>query len=192
MKRTGGLKTAVLYTACLGMTLSGPGLHAAMAQTGLPGRPAVTEGIAVPDARAGFAASDVELGPGGVLLGQVVDVNGRPATATRVALCQSHREIASAVTDHDGRFAVRGLRGGTYEIIAAGQRSHCRAWAPNTAPPDTSRQTLVVVGGQVARGAQGPLGYWLGKPLILAGVVGAAVAIPVALHNHRIDKRASP
>jgi hypothetical protein len=34
---------------------------------------------------------------------------------------------------------------------------------------------------------QGPLGYWLTNPWIVAGLVAAAVAIPVAIHNHQVD-----
>ena len=182
MKRVKMLKAGMFSLACLGMVLPIPVLQAAVAAK--PDGREITEGAS--------ACVDVALRRGGVLLGQVVDVNGTPAVGVRVSLCQMDRQIAATVTDQSGYFLLGGLRGGTYEIVAGEARGTYRVWAPNTAPPSAQPGALVVAGGNPVRGQQGPLGYWLGNPWVVAGLVAAAVAVPVAIHNHRIHRTTSP
>lgn len=181
MKRLGMLKTAMLCLACYGMILPAPVLQAGVTGT------VAGQQVAKP----GSAGGDVELRQGGVLLGQVVDSSGIPLAETPVSLRQINREVAATVTDKSGRFLVSGLRGGTYEIVAGQARAIYRIWAPNTGPPLARPSALVVAGGQPVRG-QGPIGYWLGNPWVVAGLVAAAVTIPVVIHNHRINRTSSP
>lgn len=191
MKRTGFFKAGMLALACSGMLLPPPVLHAAVADQA-PG-----QRVAVPAS----TAVDVELHPGGVLLGQVLDAGGNPSPGIPVSLHLLGREVATTVTDQSGCFRVSGLRGGTLEIVAGPHRGVFRIWAPNTAPPSMLASKSVVLGGQQVRGqcdtggpcdSGGPIGYWLCNPWIIAGLVAAAVAIPVAIHNNRIHRDASP
>jgi hypothetical protein len=149
---------------------------------------------------------DVALGDGGTFCGQVVDAQGQPLARTTVSVRNLDREVASAVSDESGHFRMTGLRGGMYGIVAGEAVGTCRLWAANTAPPSAQPAALVVVGGEQVLG-QGPFGgfkccppkhrpvlcrsplsqmkFWLAHPLVIAGIVATAVAIPVAIHNSK-------
>ena len=172
MNRT-RLQWGVLVLACLGMVVPAPLVRAAVGGQGL-------------------AATDVRLRPGGVLWGQVVDANGKPRPATSVTLRQAGREVAGTTTDAGGYFLAEGLRGGTYEIVANHSRGIYRTWTPETAPPSARTAALLVDGGEGIRGQTGPIAYWLGNPWVLAGIAAIAVAVPVAIHNQRAGRVASP
>lgn len=182
MKRTRTLRMGMLWLASLGMLVPAPLLQAAVTES------APRQQVAWSDS----SGTDVELRPGGVLVGQVVDSNGAPMTETRVSLRQMDREVATAVTDRFGSFSVGGLRGGTYEIAAGQARGIYRVWVPNTAPPSAQQAVLIAPQGQGVRGQGGPIGFWLSNPWVLAGLVAAAVTVPVVIHNHRLQRSAGP
>jgi hypothetical protein len=153
------------------------------------------------------AAPDVALDAEGTLHGQVVDVQGNPQSKTAVAVRHRGREVARTVSDESGRFRLSGLRGGLHEIVVGQSATVCRAWAPNTAPPSARPAALVVLGDQQVLGQCGPQGCapqscapracnrlkcWLANPLVIAGIIAAAVAIPVAIHNCDHDDPRSP
>jgi len=153
--------------------------------------------VPAPLAQAAFddqtpTASDIELLPGGVLRGQVLDVEGTARQRMLVTIHHSGRQVATAVTDRTGSFALTGLRGGRYEITAGQAFGSYRIWAPRTAPPCARPGVLLVVGEGRLRGQTGPVAFWLGNPCIVAGIVAAVVSIPVAIHNHRVDRTTSP
>lgn len=196
MKRMGMLKVGAVVLACVGMLLPPPVVQAATT-------------AADPDSKDQAEKTlpeivDVTLYDGGALRGQVVDLQGQPLARTTVSVRQFDREIATAVTNDVGYFRMTGLRGGMYAIAAAEAVGTCRLWAPNTAPPSAQPGALVVVGDHQVLGQGGcndfqcrPMGcrpvrcyspmsrmkYWLANPLVIAGIVATAVAIPVALHN---------
>lgn len=182
MKQLWRIKVVLVAVASLGLILPSPAVEAAVTanrpQLDSLERPAV--------------ATDVALGRGGVLFGQVVDAAGKPLPAQPVALYCGQSRVATARTDASGRFRVGGLRGAMYEVAAARSSAIYRLWAPNTAPPSARSGVLLVAGGDTVRGQQGPIGYWLGNPCVLAAVVAAAVSIPVAIHNRRIRRVTSP
>src|SRR5262249_30173227 len=78
---------------------------------------------------------DVALGADGTLLGIVVDSQGVPLAKVPVVVRQGTMESARTVTGADGRFLVRGLRGGVYDVAAGQGSGTFRLWAANTAPP---------------------------------------------------------
>lgn len=153
-------------------------------------------------------ARDVTLRNGGVLVGRLLLGDGVPRAGRLVSVLSNNKEIAQAITDQRGVFTVRGLRGGVYQIHSGASFQLVRLWAPRTAPPAaTDALTLSVVEGQVVRGQCGPgtccppsgappcgsyappscgggLQAFLCNPWVIAGVVAAAIAIPVALHNN--------
>ena len=198
MKRKGWFSTGVSLVACLGMLISGPVLQAATTEAG-PRRLAVGQASAVPD---------VALDAGGSLRGQVVDAQGNPLGRTPVAIRHLDREVAGTISDASGHFRVTGLRGGVYGIMVGQTEAVCRLWVPNTAPPSARPAALVVVGGEqvLAQGGCDPCGCdpccpplrpcsrlkcWLANPLVIAGIIAAAVAIPVAIHNCKDDEPVS-
>lgn len=124
------------------------------------------------------------IGPGTVV-GQVLDPQGVGVAKTAVSFRAVNGPAVSTVTDEQGHFTQAGLgQGGVYEVAAAEGRGLYRVWQPGTAPPSAQSQALVVAGRRLVRG-QGGKPFWsLTNPVILGGIVGAAVAIPVATYNN--------
>lgn len=184
MKPTRVLKVTLVALATLGMCLP---------QSVLAADPAATTNL-----------TDVSLGSGGVLLGQVVDNAGAPQANVPVSLQSGQQELGASKTDGGGYFAFSGLRGGVYQVVAAKGHGAYRVWTPGSAPPSAQQGALVVAGNEqnqlgnqtAALGQQpdlvrgqygGRLGFWLSNPWVIAGVVATAVAVPVALatsHHH--------
>jgi hypothetical protein len=134
----------------------------------------------------GPVATDVALRDGGVLVGQVVDTHGAGVGGTDVSVRQGTKEPVATKSRPDGSFAVKGLRGGVYQIAAADGHGVYRLWTAGTAPPAASNEALLVTGKNVVRGQQDEPGPWktfLTNPFVIAAIVCTAVAIPVALHN---------
>ena len=132
-------------------------------------------------------SSDVALAPGGVLAGQVVDENGVAQAGVPVVVQQGQQLVVQTSTDEQGKFYAQGLRGGQHQIVTPAGPVAYRFWAANTAPPAAQPTALVVANHDVVRGQMpyGPGGAWLGwvraHPYITAGVIGAAIAIPLAV-----------
>jgi hypothetical protein len=142
--------------------------------------------------------ADVELQSGGLLVGQVIDTNSQRLADTEVAIWSNGDTVAVTRTDASGMFAVRGLRGGLHEIRTANSDELCRLWTPGTAPPGSTTGVRIAVGGEVVRGQWGPppgnnflkgAKVWATNPFVIGGIIAAAVAIPVALHNADEDSR---
>ena len=136
---------------------------------------------------------DVELRDGGLLVGRIVDANGRPVVATEVTIISGEKPLASTRTDAEGVFAVAQLRGGVHAITTSENVQVCRLWAPGTAPPQAPQSIELVNDANVARGQYGPppgnrfvrkAKVWATNPWIVGGVVAAAIAIPVALSDN--------
>ncbi|HLA86159.1 MAG TPA: carboxypeptidase-like regulatory domain-containing protein [Thermoguttaceae bacterium] len=185
MKNTAWLRTMMLAWACGGLLIPSPVVAAAAA----PSKPAGNAPAAAPK------AFDVELQKNGTLVGQVVNAQGAPQAKMPISLSQGDKTIATIATNDRGFFAVSRVPSGTYRVAAGQTQGVYRLWATGTAPPAAQPGTLLVVGkgpAEVARaqspnGGSGPIGYWLGNPWVIAGLVAAAVAIPVAIHNYQID-----
>ncbi|MDP6447041.1 MAG: carboxypeptidase-like regulatory domain-containing protein [Pirellulaceae bacterium] len=124
---------------------------------------------------------DLALGEGGVLRGQVVAPTGVAVPQTAVTLSQQRRPVAQVTTDAQGRFELRGVRGGVYELTAGGQVGVYRCWAARTAPP-SAKQHALLVAGDVERGQQ-PISALVANPLVIGLVIAAAIAIPIVVNN---------
>ncbi|MCS7237278.1 MAG: carboxypeptidase-like regulatory domain-containing protein [Thermoguttaceae bacterium] len=129
-----------------------------------------------------LAPRDVALTKDGILLGQVVDAQGVPQREVPVTLMHNGRVVGNAKTNEQGYFAFKGLKGGVYQVAAANGVASYRVWQPNLAPPGAGQGALVVANQDLTRGQIGGcLGMFLSRPLVVAGVVAAAIAIPVAI-----------
>jgi hypothetical protein len=135
---------------------------------------------------------DVELAYGGLLVGRLLDSNGRPVAHGAVSIRTDSHTLASTRTDAEGVFAVAKLHGGVHEIATDDTMQVCRLWANGTAPPRTPQSIDVVSGENVVRGQWGPppgnqlfqkAKVWATNPLVIGGVVAAAVALPIALSD---------
>ncbi len=122
---------------------------------------------------------------GNVLIGQVQDPQGLIKADAPVFLVEAGRKVAETRTDQNGYFGFKDMRGGVYQVAAAGGIGMYRAWAPGTAPPSAQHGALVVAGENLVRGQChfGRLKFWLSHPCVIAAIIAAAVAIPVAIHN---------
>jgi hypothetical protein len=129
---------------------------------------------------------DVALDQGGVLRGQAVDAQGRPLVHAPLHARQQQQIVGTAVTDDNGYFAMAGLRGGVYQIEVAGSHATWRLWAARTAPPTALRAAMIVGGGDTVRGQwAGSRYFW--PAVVLTGIIGAAIAIPIAVSNSNND-----
>jgi hypothetical protein len=126
---------------------------------------------------------DVALRSSGVLQGQVLDTQGAPQAGLQVTLAQHGKAIAVANTGIDGRFQMANLSAGVYEMQTPMGSNVYRLWAPRTAPPSAQDGVLIVAGEEYARGQHGCLGL-LANPWVLAAIVAAAIAIPLAIDDN--------
>lgn len=95
--------------------------------------------------------NDISLSANGELRGQVVDQQGRPQALTNVAVFQQQKVVAHTKTDVLGRFAIRGMKPGAYQIQSAVGGKSVRLWAAQTAPPVAQQAVLVVADKNVSR-----------------------------------------
>lgn len=167
MKTRRIVNRVLVWLAAIGFLLPQPMLAA----TPSPGSPVV----------------DVALREGGLLVGQVVDEQGVGLGNVPVSLRQQDRELVAGKTNHDGTFGFKGLRGGVYQIVADQGHGVYRVWTVGTAPPAAQDGALVVSGNPVVRGQECRSGFaaFITNPLVVAGVVATAIAVPVAIHNSK-------
>ncbi len=124
---------------------------------------------------------DVALNDGGVLQGQVVDLQGSGVAGVPVSVTAQDQKVVNTTTAEGGRFSVKGLRGGVYKLVAGHGQGVYRMWAANTAPPSAQRNAIVYT--QNGGGGGGGLKMFLSNPIVIAGLVATAIAVPVALAN---------
>jgi len=179
------LRKIVLSIACLGLLLQTPlAMAAATSATASKAAPVAAQA----KNQQKVTVFDVGLHKDNTLIGQLVNTQGVPQAKQKISLIQKKRILATATTDKNGYFAFAKVAPGTYSVVAPKSQGICRVWAPKTAPPSSQLGLLMVEGKGAVRAQEGPIAYWLGKPWVIAGLVGAAVAIPVAIHNHQNDK----
>ncbi|KKL19232.1 hypothetical protein LCGC14_2467570 [marine sediment metagenome] len=136
--------------------------------------------------------TDVQLLEGGVLIGQVVTPQNTPIAQTSVTLQNAGRKIEGK-TDKDGYFAFKGLRTGVYRVAAAEGHGTYRVWTEGQAPQTAQMKAqiqegvLIVAGQEVVRGQNGmrTIRNFLANPIVIAGIVATAIAVPVAIHNSK-------
>lgn len=143
---------------------------------------------------------DVALHDDGMLIGQLVDASGKPTSGAKVRVGTADGREAEAITNADGGFAFKEVRG-VVRLESDSAQLVARCWTAEAAPPSSAPAVLLVARGDVARGqryvGQGTQGFvthtkrLFANPLFVAGVVGTAVAIPVAIHNADDDDPAS-
>jgi len=163
MKVTEFGKGFVVFLALVGVCVPAPAFAAA------PAAPAI---------------ADIALQNGGVLHGQVVDLQNQPRANVPVVVVSGKQQLATGTTNKDGWFAFRGLRSGVYQLAVPEGSATYRVWAPETSPPAAQQAALLVTGDGVVRGqCCGGLGGFLTHPWVIAGIIATAIAVPVAIHN---------
>jgi hypothetical protein len=132
-------------------------------------------------------AIDVVLSDSNELRGTVVDPDGTARVGISVTLVRSGERIASIVTDDHGVFRIGDVKPGLYELHATSGACLCRIWTRKTAPPSAARSILVVDGMTAERGQQPISEVFCNDPILMATIVAAAIAIPIAVHKSRED-----
>jgi len=125
------------------------------------------------------AVVDIAMADGGVLHGQLVDLQGGSATGVPVSVKAQDQKVIRTTTVKDGRFTVQGLRGGVYQVAAGQGQGVYRLWTAKAAPPSAQKNAIVFTQGILAGGPK----MLLANPIVIAGVVATAVAVPVAVAN---------
>ena len=163
------LKRAALSLACAGILVPQVNVQAATPEKEL--QPVTVNASQV---------IDVSLSEGGVVKGQVLDVQGKALDGAAVSIRHGKKEVAKTVTDANGNFAVKNLRAGTHQVVSANGVGVYRFWAENTAPPQARKDVLVVSGHQVVRGQLG------GVDVITLTTVGVGIAtLTYVIINHK-------
>lgn len=133
---------------------------------------------------------DIALADGGVFVGQIVNAQGVAQQKAEVSVVYRGKEVVRTATDERGVFAAKGLRGGQYDIVTQGCVAPCRLWTAHTAPPVARSSALIVTSTDVVNGQygygnlgtpSGVLGWMQSHPLLVAGAVVTAIAVPVAI-----------
>ena len=144
---------------------------------------------------------DIMLAEGGLLVGQLVNEQGAAIPMAAVSLNSAGKDVARVNTDKTGNFRVKSLHGGVYSVEAKGHHGIYRLWSPQTAPPAAQQKLTMVSHNEVVRGQFAPpsnnplkqLGQFVAEhPIITAGAVVAAIAIPIALDDDDDPVPATP
>lgn len=136
---------------------------------------------------------DVALQKDGLLVGQVIDANGTPQANVPVTIASNDRVLGTATTNEHGIFAFRGVKTGVYRVSSADGIAQYRVWQAEVAPPGAAKNAVVVATEDLTRGqCGGRLGMFLTRPVVLAGVIAAAIAIPLAIALSDDDEEVPP
>lgn len=131
---------------------------------------------------------NVFLTEGGTLTGGVTDSAGNRLEGAKVSIRQGKTTIATAVTDKNGIYSFKGLKGGTYEIGSGNTEGVFQVWSERTAPPSAKQCALLVMGENGERGQCGCCDPTL--ILLSAGVIAAVVLSAIILHKvNQIDNK---
>ncbi|WP_010586865.1 carboxypeptidase-like regulatory domain-containing protein [Schlesneria paludicola] len=137
---------------------------------------------------------DVKLSADGTISGRVINPNGERVVGAAVTAKQGAVEAGQSVTDEQGRFVLRNLKTGIYEVGTGNTVGHYRVWTEKSAPPSAMPHCLLVVGENGARGQYGLSQTIVGENLgliLLASTTGLALAsLIVALHADRVARAA--
>ncbi len=136
------------------------------------------------------SVQDVQLGGNGLLRGMCRDSSGRPLPGVPIVIRHQLRPVMTVRTDSQGVFSVKEMRGGVYQFEAPDAVSVVRVWAEGTAPPQAKEAVTLVSEPDRVR-AQRPFAEVITNPLVVAAVIAAAIAIPIAVHNSGSDREGS-
>ena len=134
------------------------------------------------------AVADVRLHDGGIVHGRVVTCENGAMADTMVSLRSGEQVLAVGRTDRNGYFAFTGVSNGVFQMETPGGRQSVRLWTAGTAPPAAQPCARIVytVRGQCCQPSVArTFRDLMANPFFVAGVIAAAVAIPVAIHNSK-------
>lgn len=124
---------------------------------------------------------DIALTTGGTFSGRVVDHTGKVLEGAQVSLRQGKNEIAKTVTNKEGLYSFKNLRGGVYQVGSGNTEGVFRVWSEKTAPPAAKEHALLVMGENGARGQTGAIDPTL--VLLTGGTIATVVISAITLNR---------
>lgn len=142
---------------------------------------------------------DIGLTQGGTFTGRVVDQTGAAVEGAEVVIKQGKTTVTRTITDKQGTFVAKNMKGGVYTVASGSTEGTYRTWSEKTAPPSSREQALLVMGQNGARGQCGSCdpcagghGFGAGN-LLLVGVGAVAIAgLAVGIAAMNDDVTVSP
>ena len=133
---------------------------------------------------------DVRLDRQGRLRVVVVDAQGHGLPDAEITLTQTGKEKGiRGRTNAQGRFVFPSLTGGSYSLQTSEGVCLCRIWTAKAAPPKAASQLLIVNDPVVHRGQRPIREMFHSDPILMTAVAVAAIAIPIAIHKSRDNRR---
>ncbi|MEK6259143.1 MAG: carboxypeptidase-like regulatory domain-containing protein [Planctomycetota bacterium] len=132
---------------------------------------------------------DIALTTGGTFSGRVVDHAGKVLEGAQVTVRQGKSEIGKTVTNKEGLYSFKNLKGGVYQVASGNTEGSFRVWAEKTAPPAAKEHALLVMGEKGARGQFGGADPTL---VVLTGLVIADLIVDSITLNKVNDLPTSP
>lgn len=160
------LKGAAVALSTLGFVVPSPMLFAADQKPAVKSAPQVH-------------LPDISLAAGGVFAGRVVDHSGTPLEGAEVVIKQGKTEVTRTVTDKNGLFTAKNMKGGVYQVSSGNTDGVFRVWTEKTAPPVAKGHALLVMGENGARGQFGAVDPTV--LLLTAGVIASVIISAITL-----------
>ena len=166
--------------------------------TALAGKPAKE-----PRARPTAAIVDVALSDQATLTGRLTTPDGTPLNQRIVTLSSGTTVLKTTKSDSNGYFVFDAVSAGSLAVASDDCSQHLRVWTKASAPPIAQSEAKLVCGPTVVRGQFGntiggltapsihPAQY-LRHPATAFGVIGMAIAAPLAIHEEIDDVPATP
>ena len=138
---------------------------------------------------------DIALSDRGTLNGQLKNPDGMPLRDQLVSLSSGSTVLQRTKTDSAGFFTFSKVKAGSLSITAPNCYQHVRAWPEASAPP-SAKNKLNLVSGPTVRGQFGSTiggftapsihpAQYLQHPATVFGVMGLAIAAPLAIHEEK-------
>ncbi|MBC7965249.1 MAG: carboxypeptidase regulatory-like domain-containing protein [Fuerstia sp.] len=134
-------------------------------------------------------SSDVALNAGGLLNGTVLNTAAQPVAGVAVNVLHEDKVVATAMSNEQGEFSVKGLRNGAHVVKVGTTVQAVRLWGTDTAPPAAVENIAIVVDDEAVRGQ---MGSFIRSPAGALVLIGGVVAIVLGTTLDDDDAPASP
>jgi len=85
-----------------------------------------------------------------------------------------------------------GLSSGTYHVVIGPYETRLRVWDARIAPPHARPSAQIVLGAGVVRGQMPLKNFITSDAVIITGLIGAMIAVPIAIHQSKRRDSSSP
>jgi hypothetical protein len=151
--------------------------------------PALADSPTTSSKRQTAPVRNVELQTGGLMKGVALNTAAKPLANQKVEVLFGQHVVARTITGKDGRFAVKGLRGGMHTVRVGSGTDTYRLWSTKTAPPNALKVAAINADRNVVRGQYiPPVGLETVAVAIGAGLIGGIIGYQV----NDDDRRSSP